>query len=138
MKDWIRICLIFRSFERDRTDLDLCQVHGHLKFAAMSNKWTRFHPLGPGDYRCPWVARQGFPSGAADAFYLINVMFDATTLIRRLLYHSPCRPISHSRGAPFAEVWTYLGKIQHKPLRQFAFLFGHAVAIRMQNHRQDL
>ncbi len=24
----------------------LCQVHGHVKFAAMSNTWNAFHPLG--------------------------------------------------------------------------------------------
>lgn len=43
--------------------MDLCQVHGHLKFAAMSNKWNRFHPLGGADYRCPRAAPSRLPQG---------------------------------------------------------------------------
>ena len=31
-----------------RGELDLCQVHGHLKFGAMRNHWNGSHPLGLG------------------------------------------------------------------------------------------
>ena len=53
-----------RFLGNGRIDLvDLCQVHGHLKFAAMSNKGNRFHPLGGADYRCPRAAPSRLPPG---------------------------------------------------------------------------
>ena len=54
-----------QALSTNEVNMDLCQVHGHLKFGAMRNHWNGSHPLGLADCHPAGsqFAGQGDPAG---------------------------------------------------------------------------